>query len=41
MVTSALAVGTLIRSDGITKTPVGSADEAVSTALEPATGSRV
>jgi hypothetical protein len=37
MVTAALAIGTLIRSDGITKTPVRSADEAVSAALEPAT----
>jgi hypothetical protein len=37
MVTAAVAVGTLIRSDGITKTPARSANEAVSTALEPAT----
>jgi hypothetical protein len=35
MVAAALAIGTLIRSDGTTKTPVRSADEAVSTALEP------
>jgi hypothetical protein len=37
MVTAALAVGTLIRSDGTTKTPARSAGEAVSTALVPAT----
>jgi len=37
MVTAAVVVGTLIRSDGITKTPARSANEAVSTALEPAT----
>ena len=37
MVIAAVAVGTLIRSDGITKTPARSANEAVSTALEPAT----
>ena len=37
MITAAVAVGTLIRSDGITKTPARSANEAVSTALEPAT----
>jgi hypothetical protein len=37
MVTAAVAVGTLIRSDGITKTPARSAKKAVSTALEPAT----
>jgi hypothetical protein len=37
MVTATVAVGTLIRSDGITKTPARSANEAVSTALEPAT----
>ena len=37
MVTAAVAVGTLIRSDGITKTPARSANEAVSTALEPPT----
>jgi hypothetical protein len=37
MVTGAVAVGTLIRSDGITKTPARSAIEAVSTALEPPT----
>ena len=37
MVPTAVAVGMLIRSDGITKTPARSANEAVSTALEPAT----
>ena len=37
MIAATLAVGTLIRSDGTTKTPARSADEAVSTALEPAT----
>jgi hypothetical protein len=37
MVAAALAVGTLIRSDGTTKTPARSPGEAVSTALEPAT----
>ena len=37
MVTAAVAIGTLIRSDGITKAPARSANEAVSTALEPAT----
>ena len=37
MIAAALAVGTLIRSDGATKTPARSANEAVSTALEPAT----
>jgi hypothetical protein len=37
MVTAAVAVGTLIRSDDITKTPARSANGAVSTALEPAT----
>ena len=37
MITAAVAVGTLIRSDGFTKTPARSANEAVSTALEPAT----
>ena len=36
MVAAALAVGTLIRSDGTTKTPARSAG-AVSTAVEPAT----
>lgn len=37
VVAAALTVGTLIRSDGTTKTPARSADEAVSTVLEPAT----
>jgi len=36
-VAAALAVGTLIRSDGTTRTSVRSADEAVSTVMEPAT----
>jgi hypothetical protein len=37
MVAAALAVGTLIRSDGTMKTPARSAGQGVSTALEPAT----
>ena len=37
MLAAALAVGSLIRSDGTTRTPARSAGEAVSTALEPAT----
>jgi hypothetical protein len=36
LITAALAVGTLIRSDGTTKTPASSGS-AVSTAVEPAT----
>ncbi len=37
MVAAALAIGTLVRSDGATTTPARSADGCVSTALEPAT----
>jgi hypothetical protein len=37
MVAAALAFVTLIRSDGTTRTPARSADEAVSTVMEPAT----
>lgn len=37
MIAAAIAVGTLIRSDGITKTPARSTNEVVSIALEPAT----
>jgi hypothetical protein len=37
MVAAALAVGTFIRSDGITKTPARSVGQAVSTVVEPAT----
>ena len=37
MVAAALAVGSLIRSDTITRTPARSGGGAVSTALEPAT----
>jgi hypothetical protein len=37
MVAAALAIGTLIQSDGATSTPARSTDGAVSTAVEPAT----
>ena len=37
MVAAALAIGTLVRSDGETLKPAGSADGGATTALEPAT----
>jgi hypothetical protein len=37
MVAAALAIGTLVRSDGETVKPAGSADDGATTALEPAT----
>jgi hypothetical protein len=37
MITAALAIGTLVRSDGGTTKPARSADDGATTALEPAT----